>query len=338
MGCRRTASHDSRRLAGAEVFEDPGPPARSLRPWGGTASGQATSTSSSATRPPVPSRRRFTSRAIRGSTPTSPVRSRTHLRGQGARRLPGDQAPVVLRRHRPFHGTGTGAPAPRQPLPRPPSPVVIQSFEVGNLQELAGRTRLPLVQFVDRSGLLPTSPPPGTTAPTPTWSPPRDSPSWRPTPTASVLQERPHPWATRRDAGRAVAGHRRRPRPWTARPRMDLPTGEPLPAPRPPPGHRTRRCRRHGGRGASVPGRRHGPVLHRQPGPRSRSRLDLRRRRPFGSRLSHSRQRRRVPSVGDDVHRRSVTEAGPQRYPPAPRCGRSLPLSSLPTCSTKKRS
>ncbi len=122
MGCRRTAWHDSRRLAGPRCSRTRGHRHAPCGPGAALLPARPHPFSSSATRPPVPSRRRFTSRAIRGSTPTSPVRSRTHLRGQGARRLPGDQAPVVLRRHRPFQWnrnwcacstpTATAAPEP----------------------------------------------------------------------------------------------------------------------------------------------------------------------------------------------------------------------------------
>ncbi len=51
----------------------------------------------------------------------------------------------------------------------PRAAVFIQSFEVGNLQEMARMTQLPLVQLMNCTGAPPTSSPPATTEPTPTW-------------------------------------------------------------------------------------------------------------------------------------------------------------------------
>lgn len=57
----------------------------------------------------------------------------------------------------------------------PDAAVFIQSFEVANLQELAGLTDLPLVQLLNDSGRPSTSPPPATPVPTPIWPRPKAS-------------------------------------------------------------------------------------------------------------------------------------------------------------------
>ena len=73
--------------------------------------------------------------------------------GRRDRRLPGDQAPVVLRRPRPRRSRSRcWTRSPSTGTAGRTSPVFIQSFEPGNLQWLRSRTGLPLVQLVEATG------------------------------------------------------------------------------------------------------------------------------------------------------------------------------------------
>jgi glycerophosphoryl diester phosphodiesterase len=74
----------------------------------------------------------------------------------------------------------------RAGLDRPRSAVFIQSFEVGNLEQLNRLTPVPLVQLIDATDKPFAFVVSATPAPTPTWSGPR---AWRrspPTPKASA--------------------------------------------------------------------------------------------------------------------------------------------------------
>ena len=109
-----------------------------------------------------------------------------HLRRHAGRRLPRDQAPDLLR--------SIGLPledrllrrAGRQRLRDADDPVIIQSFETGNLQRLSNRRPTsPLVQLVDCAGAPYDLVPPATPGPTPTWSPRPACARSAATPTAS---------------------------------------------------------------------------------------------------------------------------------------------------------
>ena len=85
------------------------------------------------------------------------------------RRLPGDQAPDLLRRDRPARSRSRCSTRSRPTATTRRRPVFIQSFETGNLQRAGPGHRLPLVQLADCTGRRTTWSPPATRAPTPTW-------------------------------------------------------------------------------------------------------------------------------------------------------------------------
>ena len=150
--------------------------------------------------------------------------------GRAGRGLPGDQAPDVLRLDRAVARGAAGARAARQRLETADAPVIIQSFETGNLRQLDRMTNVPLAQLIDCSGApydLVAAGDPRTYADLVTRRACADRP----------LRRRRRPVQGRDDPARhATAPARRRPRhprrpPRRARrARLDVPPGEPVPA------------------------------------------------------------------------------------------------------------
>ena len=149
------------------------------------------------------------------------------------------------------------------------SPVYIQSFEVGNLQQLATMTRLPLVQLINCTGAPYDFVAAG------------DARTYADLVTPAglrgiaryadgigVCKDVMIPRTPSGSLGEPTSVDPRRPPPWAGRPRVDVPQGEPVPASRVP--HRVRACRhrRPRWRDRGLPRCGHGWVLHGQSRPR----------------------------------------------------------------------
>ena len=80
------------------------------------------------------------------------ARDRVQGAGPHHRRLPGDQAPQLLRLDRAAAGGAAGRGAAPQQADRRNDPVFIQSFETGNLRKLDRMIDVPLVQLLDATG------------------------------------------------------------------------------------------------------------------------------------------------------------------------------------------
>ena len=98
------------------------------------------------------------------------------LHRQAGRGRAGDQAPDLLRRPGAAPGGAAGGRAGRAGLNRRRDRVVIQSFEVGNLQRLTGSPTYGWSSWSTAPAPRTTSGSPGTRGPTPTWSPPAGLP------------------------------------------------------------------------------------------------------------------------------------------------------------------
>ena len=138
----------------------------------------------------------------------------------------------------------------RQGLDHPWARVTLMSFEAPVLRRLAERTRLPVVQLLDRGHAV-----------TPDELDRIDEYADGLGAHRSLVLPRD----ARRSDRRAVVPRPRRPPPRPHRPCLDRPRREPLPAHQPAPRDRPRRARRHGGGGAGAPRRRRRRGDHRPP-------------------------------------------------------------------------
>ena len=153
------------------------------------------------------------------------------------------------------------------------APVIIQSFETTNLRQLNRMTNLPLAQLINCTGApydLVAAGDPRQYA---------DLVTRRGLDRIASLRRRRRPVQGRHDPPRrgrqpddADRRHPQRPPRGPRRARLDVPAGEPVPAPGVPVQRRPQRRRRPGRRDQRLPGRRDGRLLHRQPGPRRRRR------------------------------------------------------------------